>query len=254
MSGGRPPFIGVGFQKCGSTSLFHLAVAGTGIRGPKKALYGGKELHGLPGYTRPKAAHRRSYLRQLGAGNRAEFTPNYAYKPSNLFSLDSWFPNVKFLLIVRNPIDRFFSALDHTKGGGFVDPGTSDAQAFDASYSGSSNNFWVQSLLPYGRYLPGLEAAVASFGLDRVYLTSLEMLREPTQFPEEVARLADFLGADARNFPTKLPLSNQFNGPGTGRITLRQKTPRSESVVDRLRSYYSEWFDMKAPDRIESYI
>ena len=249
----QPRFVGVGYQKCGSTSLFELAAAGTGARSPERPSAGNKELHGIPAFMRPTSADRRRYIRRLGASPRAEFTPNYAYFPSKLVTLDSWFPGVKFLFTVRNPIDRFYSSLDHGKGAGVVPLKTTDVEAFEASYFGRGST-WLSSLLPYGRYLPGIRAGVATVGADRVYLTSLEVLSDPKSFKDEVSRLADFLETPAENFPTKMGRSNQFNGLGTARAKLPHKTPRSDSVVDRLTSYYSEWFDLDAPHRIESYL
>jgi len=230
-------FVGLGFQKCGSSSLYWL------IREIRPDILGtvsgieGKEAHGIDTWS----PSRRKYERAVGPGLRLDFTPNYAYSIPRLVALREWYPQLRVLLTVRNPIDRFYSALDHGKSLGLFPEALSDDEAFAKSISpGASGHY--RDLISWGHYQPGVAAALSLWGKQNVFLTSLELLSDPESQSEEIQRLGDFLLGDPEGINSvefRKVNSSDEDGP---RPLAGGRTPRSPDVESRLESIYrSSW-------------
>ena len=100
-----PRFLGIGAPKSGTTWLHHNMAVHPGLYLPKR-----KELHYFSGHQY-RGLH--WYAKQFGeAGDRipGEITPGYATLPMNdIKRIHSLLPDVRLLLLVRNPIDRAWS-------------------------------------------------------------------------------------------------------------------------------------------------
>lgn len=98
-----PDFIIIGAQKCGTTSLFHYLSQHPDINLPDE-----KEIHFFD-----KFYHRgiNWYLEQFPADGMltGEATPYYIYHPHVAERIAAHCPDVKLILMLRNPADRAYS-------------------------------------------------------------------------------------------------------------------------------------------------
>ena len=101
-----PTFIGIGVQRAGTTWLYHCLKDHPLVFVPEK-----KELHffninfekGLDWYLK-FFAHAKD---ELAIG---EITPDYYYETAAINRIFDYFPNVKLIISLRNPVDRAYSA------------------------------------------------------------------------------------------------------------------------------------------------
>ena len=109
-------FVGVGVQKSGTTSLHHLLAKHPGIEMPKT-----KELHyferddAFGKDYRPRAGdygrlHRHFYFDRPIAG---EITPIYLYWRHALERIQAYNPDVRIIVLLRNPVHRAYSQWGH---------------------------------------------------------------------------------------------------------------------------------------------
>lgn len=110
-----PTFLGIGVQKSGTTWLYHLLKSHEQIYMPEYR----KELHffdsnyskGLEWYCGffPDRKVVNKY-KEIG-----EFTPSYIYHENALKRIKKDLPDTKFILILRNPLDRLISSFKYYK-------------------------------------------------------------------------------------------------------------------------------------------
>lgn len=240
-----PRYLGVGFQKCGSTSLFHLLVGNVPrFKPPRQASKGEKELHAIPRDRQATKRDLKEYLKKLGPvvpGIREplDFTPNYAFQPTTLSNILLMFPDVKLFMIVRDPVDRFYSALDHGKQIGMVNPGLSDVEAFHQSKK--SRKAWVSGLLPHGLFVPSIRMAYRLFGRPSVYLTSLDLLRSKGSGPSELQRLAKFIEEPETIFDSGLVPHLNKSGNKDREFSGLDRSERTEEGEHLIRNFYAKW-------------
>lgn len=114
-----PDFIVIGGQKCGTTSLYHYLMAHPYIISPTI-----KQIHffdnnfdkGLTWYrTHFPSYFYKYYLQQKYQKPiiTGEATPYYIFHPVAPKRISQFVPNAKFILLIRNPIDRTYSHYHH---------------------------------------------------------------------------------------------------------------------------------------------
>ena len=111
----KPDFYIIGFAKCGTTSLFEYLISHPNIHPPK-----GKEIDffdrlysrginwykvGFP-FTIQKFIEKVFFRKKFLTG---EATPRYIEHPHAINRIKQTTPNAKFIILLRNPIDRAFS-------------------------------------------------------------------------------------------------------------------------------------------------
>lgn len=100
-----PDFLGLGAPKSGSTWLHHNLDRHPGVFVPPE-----KELHYFCHFHHRSIRWYAGKFRAAGDRVRGEITPNYAsLRPSLVDEVADLMPDVKLLLMVRNPIDRAWS-------------------------------------------------------------------------------------------------------------------------------------------------
>ncbi len=110
-------FLIIGAQKCGTTSLFTYLVKCLNI-----ITYGDKEIHF---FNRNFSQSIDWYKKQLTRGTAAgklvsgEATPYYIFHPLVPDRVYKLFPNVKLIVLLRNPVDRAWSHYHHEVRRGF---------------------------------------------------------------------------------------------------------------------------------------
>lgn len=107
-----PNFLLIGFPKCGTTSLYEYLIQHPNVIEPK-----GKEIDYFDRlYSRGKNWYRVSfpYNWQTKKSKKnlmltGEATPRYIYHPHALNRIKKDLPKCKFIILLRNPIDRAYS-------------------------------------------------------------------------------------------------------------------------------------------------
>jgi hypothetical protein len=111
---GPPDFIGVGGQRCGTTRWFRLLASHPEVAAPPLA----KELHYFDrfyrgGFGEEDAARYREYFPRRQGQKAGEWTPLYASAPWIPRLLAEAAPEAKLLMLVRDPVERLASGLQH---------------------------------------------------------------------------------------------------------------------------------------------
>lgn len=110
-----PDFIGVGAQRAGTTRWFGLIGSHPEVTPSPVA----KELHYFDrfyagGFTSADAARYSDYFPRPSGHSAGEWTPLYASAPWVPRLLASTAPNARLLMLVRDPLERYLSGLQHS--------------------------------------------------------------------------------------------------------------------------------------------
>lgn len=177
---GPPSFIGVGGQRCGTTRWFNLITSHPEVAPSLVA----KELHYFDrfyagGFVAADAARYHKYFPRNGDRKVGEWSPLYMSAPWIPRLLAQSAPEARLLVLLRDPIERYLSGLQH-------DTRTAQEQ-------GSS----LSELAPFEAFMRGLYHAqlnglLAHFDRSRVLVLQHERCtREPLA---ELRRTFTFLG------------------------------------------------------------
>ena len=187
---GPPDFVILGTQKSGTTWWFRIIEAHPRVVQPTEQR---PELHVFDRRwdTWPTAADNEAYQRYFPrpAGSLAgEKTPDYIDSPWVLPMLAAAAPDVKVILLFRDPITRYLSGRAHAE------------RAWDSSAMPTAQRTLadqrrvVAEAIDKGRYASQLEAAQAAFTPQRVLALQYERcVREPRV---QIARTYAFLGLE----------------------------------------------------------
>ena len=117
---GLPDFVIIGAQKCGTTSLYHfVAMHPAVVPAPEKELgyFTTKYRFGKQWYRSnfPTNLSRRSFYKKTGQKLLSgEASPLYLFYPGVSGRMKGTLPDVKLIVILRNPVDRAYSNYHHT--------------------------------------------------------------------------------------------------------------------------------------------
>lgn len=111
---GPPDFVGVGAQRCGTTRWFRLIASHPEVSSSPED----KELHFFDrfydgGFTEADVTAYHRYFPRQGDGKTGEWTPLYgssAWVPKLVARAT---PDARLLILLRDPVERFASALQH---------------------------------------------------------------------------------------------------------------------------------------------
>jgi hypothetical protein len=111
---GPPSFVGVGGQRCGTTRWFNLLASHPEIVPPlvtKELDYFDRFYAG--GFTAADAAGYQQYFPRDGERKVGEWSPLYMSAPWIPRLLASTAPDTRLLVLLRDPVERFLSGLEH---------------------------------------------------------------------------------------------------------------------------------------------
>jgi hypothetical protein len=196
---GPPDFVGAGTPKSGtswwySVVLMHPDIYPHRLYDPTQPLRT-KELHYFEHFVteafdeHARYAYRNAFAAPPG-GISGEWSVLYLLHPGCVRRLAQAAPKAKILLLLRNPIDRFISHLNHLQANRKrrLHVESRMAHLFD-KYSA------VAEAYLHSRYADGLRALLAHFDRSQVLVLQYEQCRD---FPErELARTYSFLDVDA---------------------------------------------------------
>jgi hypothetical protein len=117
---GEPQFLIVGAQRSGTTSLYRYLSLHPSIAPPivkETQFFSSSAFHNGPGWYRANFPTRRELERLATASGQAltfEATPYYLFHPLAARRVASSLPQVKIIVLLRNPVDRAFSHYLHS--------------------------------------------------------------------------------------------------------------------------------------------
>lgn len=225
---GAPDFVGIGAQKAGTTWWHALLLSHPDI-------YSRSDIHkerhffdrfGYRRFERSDISEYHGWFPHSPGTRSGEWTPDYfscAWVPP---LLQRAAPNTHLLLLLRDPVDRFFSGLAHQKRVGLPCNGAAVADAFERGMYHRSLTLWLEHfaadqllVLQFERCLADTDGQLARtfefLGLSKYAVDSSEHSALPQQSPtrrehdEDVrARLVDLYAADVRALANQLPEIN----------------------------------------------
>lgn len=205
----EPSFVIVGGQRCGTTSMFQHLAEHPAVRRPP--VEKGTDYYTLHSYRSLEWYRRHFPLRLPAAGPRHD-TPvsfeactYYLFHPFALERLARDFPQMRLVAMLRDPVERAFSAYKHELARGFETEtdfdraldlekqrltGEVERMRVDPTYESFSHRH--HAYVSRGHYAEQLERALRHFPREQLLVIESEsFFADPAQ---EYRRLTDFLG------------------------------------------------------------
>ena len=239
-----PDFLVIGFPKCGTTSLYEYLIQHPSIYPPL-----GKEIdyfdrlysRGLNWYkVRFPTKPQRFFIQNLQRRKflTGEATPRYIEHPHALNRIKNELPNAKFIVLLRNPIDRAFSHFTQNVENGyeyktFESAIKSEKERILKRYEKMENNetyySWDYDLFAYldhGIYADKLQKWFNVFPKERfLIIQSEEFLRNPSKIYYQTLRFLN------------------LNMWEPNKFTLYKKRSYNENKIDpEFKKYLSDFF------------
>ena len=110
-----PDFLGIGTQKGGTTSLHQWLE-----KNPHAFVPECKEIHYFDlKYEKPLSWYSEQFISATQKQKRGEITPYYMFHPLAAQRIKNDLPNVKMIVLLRDPVERTISHLMHAKKRGY---------------------------------------------------------------------------------------------------------------------------------------
>ncbi len=172
---GAPDFVGIGVQKAGTTWWYELLASHPDVSSPE-GLH--KERHffdrfGDKPFGPPDIERYHAWFPRRTGSLTGEWTPDYLSLPWVAPLLAAAAPSARLLVLLRDPIDRFRSGLDHQARMG--QPASSPSVA-DAM----SRGFYHQALTQWLRWFPAEQLMILQY--ERCVADPARQYRETTRF------------------------------------------------------------------------
>lgn len=247
-----PDFLIIGAQRCGTSSLYKFLGAHPQVVPSlrKETRFFSMDYdRGVRWYR----AHFPSvvfleYLRRFrGAGHTFEATPDYFFDPRTPLRVRSVLPHTRFILLLRDPVDRAYSHWQHMRRLGFEDLSFEDAVAAEPSRitkemeilrSGGlhrARNALRFSYLARGYYVEQLARWLDVFPREQVLILGAEELYSDP--PRVVNSICKFVGLT-------VPAPGTFENY-TQRTRGRDPTRKESEISGDLDAYLSEHFAVR---------
>jgi Sulfotransferase domain len=213
-----PGFLIVGGQRCGTTSMYRTLSQHPAVL--KAVLHKGIHYfdtgydHGLPWYQGHFPLRARAALTRRAAGEvplTFESSPYYMFHPLAAERISRDLPDVKLLVLVRDPVERAYSAHAHEIARGFeTEPFERALELEDQRLAGEaerivsqpgylSHSYQHHGYLTRGRYAEQLERLDKLFGRERVHVVdSGRFFTDPEPVYDGVL---EFLGLRQHGYP-----------------------------------------------------
>lgn len=198
-----PAFVGVGAPKCGTTWWHSLLLAHPQVVPNRGNFPGAKELHYFPHFqSKPMSTAERTLYHQFFAAPpgaiSGEFSTSYLAYPNCIEHMAQAEPDAQILVMLRSPIDRLRSHLNHMR-------------ANRAKWFEGLNATWVKLFNHYPIYAEAAIHSLYAVGLrrlfrcyDRSQVLVLQYERCRQDPAGELARTYRFLGLDDSYVPAEI--------------------------------------------------
>jgi len=236
----RPTFVGVGFQKTGSSSVARF-LRKSGAQFPHRARRSIKELHWFEPLREDSSRREERYAQNFSArGVSGEFTPGYIEHPQALASLRKAAPKAKIIVFLRDPVARLISAVSHARGIGKIDPDWGAERIVDQAFQAEGDN-WVARGLRRGTYLADIENLYRVFPERQVFVGFFDDWIAPAPRSEPLrSQLLEFVGLSPED---ATDLGVQKVNTAAHQLAKKSLTPLEfdTTTLNRLRDYYSSY-------------
>lgn len=214
-----PTFVIAGAMRSGTTTLYRNLVAHPEVAGART-----KELHFFDGYfDRGLGWYEQQFAGPPNAKAVGEATPNYCYDDQAVPRMAETLPEVRVIMVLRNPIDRAYSHFWHSRARDkesldFEAALDAEPERLRGGRMARSNHSYVDA----GRYLTQMQRIYDHFPKEHVLVQIFEeMVADPDASYQEACR---FIGVD-----------DGFEPPELGQVTNPYITFRSMRARDLIR-------------------
>lgn len=242
-----PGFVIAGAQRCGTTSLHQALIQHPCVLPPIRrkgvhyfdvaydhdlAWYRGH----FPTYRTARRVARTEGVDRVITG---EASPYYMFHPLAPERIARDLPGVKIIVMLRDPVERAYSAHAHEYARGFeTEPFeraldleesrlAGEAERLRAEPYGHSEPYRHQAYLARGRYIEQLETLTGLFGRDRIHVVDSEaFFTDPEPAFAEVCRFLELPETDRIAFD---------------RHNARPRSPMPEALRTRLEAYFEPY-------------
>jgi hypothetical protein len=252
-----PDFVVVGAQRCGTTSLFRALIAHPQIARPTfhKGInyFDLNYTRGLDWYRGHFPVDRKHQPGEDGSLVYFEASGYYAYHPFAMERMARDLPGVRVVMMLRDPVERAYSAYEHERARGFeweslatalaVEEerltGEVDRMRRDPTYESFSHRH--HSYQRRGDYVDQLNQAVELFGRERLHVIDSHRFFDAPE--KEFLELTNFLGLapydgiifDRYNARPRVPLDADTE------LLLRERYVRQEAALTQLLGRPPSW-------------
>ena len=245
-----PGFLIIGAQRCGTTSMYRALASHPAVR--KAVLHKGVHYFDM-NYERGIGWYRAHFPLAVTGRLTFESSPYYMFHPLAGERIAADLPGVKLIVLVRDPVERAYSAHAHELARGFeteaferaieLEPARLDgaAERIAAEPGYASHSHQHHAYLSRGRYVEQLERLGQLFGRDRIHVVdSGDFFGKPEPVYDGVL---GFLGLPGRGYPA-------FE-----RHNARPRSPIPESVRAKLDDGFQPFDERLASwlDRVPSW-
>ena len=238
----RPHFLGIGTQKGGTSSLYHLLKLHPHVHLPAS-----KEQHYFTThYQRGDSWYGEQFAEALPGQVRGEITPYYLFHPAVAERIHRYRPSMLLIALLRDPVERALSQYFHARRHGFETLPLEAALAAEAERLASGDPYSHQkhSYVSRSRYIEQLERYEARFRRNQLLvLRSEDLFERPEQ---SWIRLQTFLGLKPQELNQSLPWVNAGQGeaadiPAEIRARLREELGPTAEVVRHRYGIQWDW-------------
>ncbi len=220
--GRLPDFLIIGAMRSGTTALSNWLG-----QHPDVFIAPGKELHFFDRHFDMGVDWYRSQFKRAGEATRlAEATPNYLHEPEAIERISQVIPEVKLLIILRNPVDRAYSHYWHNQSRGKESLSFAEAiEAEQARISSDKANRAFYSYASRGHYITQLDEVLSRFRRSALHVEIAEEFFSdperrlpiifrfldidptfvPSKVDERINRFVEFRSVRLRAFSKRLP-------------------------------------------------
>ena len=205
-----PGFLIVGAQRCGTTSMYRALSAHPAVR--KAVLHKGVHYFDM-NYDRGLSWYRAHFPLQATARGAVTFesSPYYLFHPLAAERIAADLPGVRLLVLVRDPVERAYSAYTHERARGFetesferaieLEPQRlrGEAERVRAEPGYLSHSHQHHAYVTRGQYAEQLARLAGLVGPDRIHVAdSGDFFTRPEPVYDAVL---DFLGLPKADYP-----------------------------------------------------
>jgi predicted DCC family thiol-disulfide oxidoreductase YuxK len=228
-----PDFLIVGAQRCGTTSMYRALSEHPSAK--KAVLHKGVHYFDM-NYERGPRWYRAHFPLRTAGAVTFESSPYYLFHPLAAERIAADLPGVKLIVLVRDPVQRAYSAYAHERSRGFETEsferaleleqqrlhGEAELMIADPRYLSLSHQH--HAYVSRGRYVEQLARLERLFGRDRIHVAdSGDFFAEPEPV---YAAVLDFLGLPLAGYPR----FEQHNA--------RPRPPIGPALADRLDAHF----------------
>ncbi|MEM7756848.1 MAG: sulfotransferase [Cyanobacteria bacterium P01_A01_bin.40] len=240
-----PNFLIVGAAKAGTTSLYsylkqHPQIYMSPVKETNFFAFEGAELNFLGGISQGYLADFKTniddYRAQFqGVNNEiaiGEASPSYLYLPKAVARIKYYIPEVKIIVILRNPIERAYSHFLHHLRDRLVDYRDFE-QALDAEAQAIADNWWWDyHYIQVGLYYQQLKRYFANFKQEQIKVWLYEDLTSnPLALIQDICQ---FLGVERQFAPDMAARLNATGVPRYRTLDALIKEPNLIKTVYQL--------------------